>query len=308
MPLADRLPEHLKTRKTAEAVLAPSAILLAGAGTAAAILGGVPLLAAVGVGALAYGIRVAFGLPRKKRAQRIELAGLPEPWRHFVREAVDAQGRYRRAVATAAEGPLRDRLNEIGQGIEQGVLECYRIARRGAALEGGLSAVDAGAAEKQLAALINSLPGEAQEALWHAHGAGKGVAAAAEKAGLDANQVQTIEALEAQVASAGRLGTVAQDARDRLSLLDARLDEAVARAVELSLRAEDVAELGGLGGDVEDLVNEMESLRVALEEAGQASRGGTGDIELPEAEPTKRRTKGGQPRASGGGSTRAGTA
>jgi hypothetical protein len=302
MPLADRLPEHLKTRKTAEAVLAPSAILLAGAGTAAAVLGGVPLLAAVGVGALAYGIRVAFGLPRKKRAQRIELASLPEPWRHFVREAVDAQGRYRRAVATAAEGPLRDRLNEIGQGIEQGVLECYRIARRGAALEGGLSAVDAGAAEKQLAALINSLPGEAQEALWRAHGSGKGIAAAAEKAGVDANQVQTIEALEAQVASAGRLGTVAQDARDRLSLLDARLDEAVARAVELSLRAEDVAELGGLGGDVEDLVNEMESLRVALEEAGQASRGGTGDIELPAAEPTKRRAKG------GGGTTRAGTA
>jgi hypothetical protein len=77
------------------------------------------------------------------------------------------------------------------------------------------------------------------------------------------------------VASARRLGTVAQDARDRLSLLDARLDEAVARAVELSLRAEDVAELGGLGGDVEELVGEMESLRVALDEAGAAGRGGT---------------------------------
>ncbi|MBA2327748.1 MAG: hypothetical protein H0V95_14050 [Actinobacteria bacterium] len=301
MPLADRLPEHLKTRRTAEAVLAPSAILLAGAGTAAAVLSGLPLLAAAGVGAIAYGIRVAFGLPRKKRAERIELASLPEPWRHFVREAIDAQHRYRRAVATAAEGPLRDRLNEIGVGIEQGVHECYRIARRGAALEGGLSSVDAASAEKQLSALINSLPGEAQEPLRRAHDQGKDITAAAEKAGLAENHVQTIEALEAQVASAGRLGTVAQDARDRLSLLDARLDEAVARAVELSLRAEDVAELGGLGGDVEELVNEMESLRVALEEAGRASRGGTGDIELPTAEPKKRRAK-------GGGTTRTGTA
>ena len=105
--------------------------------------------------------------------------------------------------------------------------------------------------------------------------AGEGIAAAAEAAGVDANHVQTMEALEAQVASARRLGVVAQDARDRLSLLDARLDEAVARAVELSLRAEDVAELGGLGGDVEDLVGEMESLRVALDEAGAAGRGGT---------------------------------
>lgn len=273
MPIVDRLPEHLKNRTTAEAITAPSAIVLAGVGAAAAILGGLPLLAAAGIGAAAYGVRVAFGLPRKPRVERIELAGLPEPWRHFVREALDAQRRYGRAVATAAAGPLRDRLHEIGARIEEGVRECYRIARRGAALEGGLSALDAGAAERQLAGLIDSLPQNAQPELRRAQAAGEGIAAAAEGAGVDTNHVQTMEALEAQVASARRLGVVAQDARDRLSLLDARLDEAVARAVELSLRAEDVAELGGLGGDVEELVGEMESLRVALDEAGAAGRG-----------------------------------
>ena len=276
MGAVDKLPEHLKSRKTAQAITAPSAILLAGAGISAGILGGLPILAALGIGAAAYGIRVAFGLPRRKREERIELASLPEPWRHFVREALDAQSRYRRAVATAAEGPLRERLLEIGQRIEQGVRECYRIARRGAALEGGLSALDADHAAKQLSALIESLPSDAQAALRKARDGGKELAPAAEGAGVDANQVQTLEALEAQMASAGRLSVVAQDARDRLSLLDARLDEAVARAVELSLRAEDVAELGGLGGDVEELVTEMESLRVALEEAGQASRGTRG--------------------------------
>ena len=275
MGIADRLPEHLKNRTTAEAITAPSAILLAGVGAAAAILGGLPLLAAAGIGAAAYGVRVAFGLPRKPRAERIELAGLPEPWRHFVREALDAQSRYRRAIATAAEGPLRDRLHEIGVRIEEGVRECYRIARRGAALEGGLSTVDAASAERQLAGLIDSLPRTVQPELQRARAAGEGIAAAAEAAGLEANHVQTMEALEAQVASARRLGVVAQDARDRLSLLNARLDEAVARAVELSLRAEDVAELGGLGGDVEEVVGEMESLRVALDEAGAAGRGGT---------------------------------
>jgi len=275
MGLVDRLPEHLKNRTTAEAITAPSAILLAGVGAAAAILGGLPLLAAAGIGAAAYGVRVAFGLPRKPRAERIELAGLPEPWRHFVREALDAQSRYRRAIATAAEGPLRDRLHEIGVRIEEGARECYRIARRGAALEGGLSTVDAASAERQLAGLIDSLPQTVRPELQRARAAGEGIAAAAEAAGLEANHVQTMEALEAQVASARRLGVVAQDARDRLSLLNARLDEAVARAVELSLRAEDVAELGGLGGDVEEVVGEMESLRVALDEAGAAGRGGT---------------------------------
>lgn len=279
--------------------MAPSAILLAGAGTAAAVLGGLPLLAALGVGAVAYGIKVAFGLPRRKRAERIELASLPEPWRHAVREALDAQSRYRRAVATAAEGPLRDRLVEIGQRIEQGVHECYRIARRGAALEGGLSALDADQADKQLSALVASLPDDAQSALRAAHRAGKELAPVAEQSGAETNQVQTIEALEAQIASAGRLSVVAQDARDRLSLLNARLDEAVARAVELSLRAEDVAELGGLGGDVEALVTEMESLRTALEEAGQASRGGTGTITLPPTGEQGRKAR---------GTTRGGTA
>jgi hypothetical protein len=280
MGLVERLPEHLKSRTTAEAITAPSAVLLAGAGAAAAILGGLPLLAAAAIGAAAYGARVAFGLPRRPRDPRIELASLSEPWRHFVREALDAQRRYRRALSTATAGPLRDRLTEIGARIDQGVHECYRVARRGAALEGGLSSLDADAARAQLTALVDTLPHGARRELARAQGAGEHLADAAEQAGVDANHVQTIEALEAQVASADRLAAVAQDARDRLSLLDARLDEAVARAVELSLRAEDVAELGGLGGDVETLVGEMESLRVALEEAGQASRGVQGPGQL----------------------------
>lgn len=279
MGLADRLPEHLRQPKTAKAITAPSAFVLAGAGTGIAILGGLPIVAAAGIGLAAYGVRVAIGLPRKPRPERIDIAGLFEPWRYFVREALASQGRYRRAVEATTPGPLRDRLREIGTRIDAGVHECYRIARRGVALERGLSAVEAGGADRQLTALIDTLPSEVQPELRRAHGAGRGIAAAAERAGVDSHQVQTIKALEAQLASASRLGVVAQDARDHLRLLDARLDEAVARAVELSLRAEDAAELSGVGGDVEDLVHEMELLRAALEEAGTAGRGGRPDRE-----------------------------
>jgi hypothetical protein len=55
-------------------------------------------------------------------------------------------------------------------------------------------------------------------------------------------------------------------------LLNARLDEAAARTIELSVQAHDVSELGGLGADVDEMVDEMEALRQAIEETG----GGTG--------------------------------
>nr|MBA2625759.1 hypothetical protein [Acidimicrobiia bacterium] len=86
--------------------------------------------------------------------------------------------------------------------------------------------------------------------------------------GAAPNTNRTIEALRAQLSSASRLDAVARDARDRLRLLDARLDEAVARAVELALQAGDEADVSGLGSDVDSVVGEMESLRVALEQTG----------------------------------------
>jgi hypothetical protein len=268
MSLIDRLPEHLKNRKTAEAVTAPSAVLLAGAGTAAGVLAGVGLPVAVLVGLVAYGVRVAFGLPRKPRSERMDLAGLSQPWRAYMKDAIEAQRRYGRAVTTAEPGPLRDRLSEIGARLDAGVRECYRIAglQTGVAwsdLTHGLDAFRIPAALRervQQGESIRDHPALADELRAH---------------GMDAQALQKLEALQAQVLSAQRLSTVAQDARSRLELLNARLDEAVARAVELSLSAEDATALSGLGGDVDELVGEMESLRTALDEVGRAGRGAT---------------------------------
>ena len=79
---------------------------------------------------------------------------------------------------------------------------------------------------------------------------------------------QTLESLEAQLATVERIERVIGDADSRLRLLNARLDEAAARTIELSVQAHDVTELGGLGDDVDQMVDEMEALRQAIEETG----------------------------------------
>ena len=72
----------------------------------------------------------------------------------------------------------------------------------------------------------------------------------------------------------------------------------MARAVELSIRADDVGQLGDVGGDIDGLVSEMESLRVGLEEAD----GKSDEITLPDvsAENASKSAKGSAKRKSSG--------
>jgi hypothetical protein len=245
--LLERLPDRAKTPRVARAITSPSGILLAGAGASAAILGGLPLVAAAGIGIAAWAARVALAIPRRPKAEPIDPSALAEPWRTFVVEAQDAGQRYRQVIATCAAGPLRERLSEIGRRIDTGVVESWRVARRGDALERALAGMDIRAVADELRAVE------------------------AEMSRRDDRRERlepTAAALRAQLTSASRLGTVAAEARDRLRLLDARLDEAVARAVELSLGTGDAS---ALEGDVDQLVEEMEALRLALEDAGPAA-------------------------------------
>ncbi|MFZ4585908.1 MAG: hypothetical protein ACOYNI_11860 [Acidimicrobiia bacterium] len=248
----DALPEHLKQRKTADAVMSPGAILLGGVGASAAVLIGAPLLLAVPVGALVYGGIVALRLPKKPKGPRIEPRALPTPWSEFVSDALGAQRRYRKALGTVEAGPLRDRLAEIGVSVDSGVEQCWRVAKRGAQLDDALRTLDGPGIARDRAELEGSS--------W---------------ADTDARQ-RAEESIAAREATYQRLSTVAADARDRVRALNARLDEAVARAIELSLRTEDVNALGGLGGDVDSVVSDMEALRQALEEASGTPAVGNG--------------------------------
>jgi hypothetical protein len=249
--------DRFLTPRVAEAVLSPSGILLAGAGASVAIAAGLPLVVAPVVAVGAWAARVLVAVPRNRSTERIDPFALPDPWRGYVVEALKAQVRYEQTVSGAEPGPVRSRLVGIGERIDDGVREAWRIARRGAQLVEARRAIDVDDARRQLAQLDGAEP-------------------AAEGSATERRR----EALRSQVATAERLDATIADVRSQLQLLDARLDESVARATELSVRIGDADALGPVGADVDHLVQEMEALRLALEETsgpqpgtGQAAAG-----------------------------------
>jgi hypothetical protein len=68
---------------------------------------------------------------RRKKRERIDPFTLTDPWRSFVQDAQQAEGRFARISATVQDGPLRDRLGDIHQRVNDGLLACWRIAQSG---------------------------------------------------------------------------------------------------------------------------------------------------------------------------------
>jgi type IV secretory pathway TrbD component len=227
----------------ARALTSPVAILLAGAGAAASILVGLPLAAAAGVGALAWFVRVAVAVPRNPSGPRIEPGSLRVPWQGFVRDALQARSQFATATGRVRSGPLRERLDAIDDGLQSGVQECWKVAQAGHELAVARSQIDVPDITAQ-----------------------RGAIDPAAAAVSDSPAAETVAALDAQLAAAARMDQVIADTAARLRLLDARLDEAVTRAIELSVHADGADELRGLGDDVATLVDDLESLRQGLAE------------------------------------------
>lgn len=240
------------TPRVARAITSPSGVLLLGAGTALGILGGLPILAATAVGAVAYGARVAAAIPRRPAGERIDPFAVGDPWRRAVIDAQQAKERFDRAVRGVRPGPLRERLSEVGGRIADGVVECWRIAKQGDALEHAWRQLDTRTIQAELQQVSaderHTSDPRSRDALARARAA-----------------------LESQLGSAERIAQVARDATDRLRVLNAQLDEAVARAIELSVPSTDASALSPLSADVDNVVGELESLRLALEETGGTS-------------------------------------
>lgn len=179
-------------------------------------------------------------LPRPAPRASFDPFSVGEPWRHFVHGAQRAARRLHDTVGATPPGPLRERLESIAARLDDGLHDTYRIARRGDEIDAAVARLDPSALRSKLATLT---------------------ARAADEPSADV--AQAIASVESQLAGAERLRRQSTQAADRLRLAEVRLDELVARAAEVSVGAGDSE---AYGSDVDDLVVELESLRLALED------------------------------------------
>jgi hypothetical protein len=241
------LRDRFFTPRVARAILSPTGILAAGGGVAVGVVAGLPIVGVVGLGVAGWAGRVALAVGSGRsggRGERIDPFTLNEPWRRFVQDALSARGRFREAVDRTQPGPLRDTLRGIASRIDTGVEECWLVAKRGESLVQSRRRIDTAEIARDLA--------ETE---------------AAQKDNPDDPRLdQTMEALQAQQATADRMDRVVAEAHSQLRLLDARMGEAVVRAVELSAQAATGVSASSLSSDVDSMVTDMEALRLALEE------------------------------------------
>lgn len=238
------------TQPVARATTSPSAILATGGGAAAAVLLGLGPIGAVLIGAAAWAARVLAAVPRAPRPAggRVEPRRLQQPWRRAVEQVQDSRHRFGRAVSMLEPGPLADRLAGVAERLDTAVVEAWRIAQAGDLLTRGRRQIDVAGISAELDAVRRSPP--------------------------TARTDQMVQALESQLASASRLDSTIADANDRLMLLDARTDEAVTRAVELSVSQADPDSVAALDADVNGIVGDLEALRLAIEETDDPATGG----------------------------------
>jgi len=178
-------------------------------------------------------------MPRSPKRPRIDAFAVGEPWRQYVQGARRAASKMHDTIQSTDEGPLKERLVTIGDNLDHGLDETWRIARRGDQIDGAIDRLDPTSLESKLGTLraqADENPGE----------------------DLDA----AIESVEGQLATADRLKEQSKRTANKLRLTQTRLDELVARAAEVSIGAGDT---DAYEHDVEDLVIELEAVRQAVE-------------------------------------------
>ena len=171
----------------------------------------------------------------------IDPAAVPAAYRSPVADAMRVRAQFRELVAGLRDGPLQERMRELGARVDAGVLAVWRTASQAADIDRVATTLD---------------PGRVTAELKQARRSG------AEPA--------VIEALQARFASTQRLLNSRDELRERLPILEARLGTAVARAAELALTspASANAEINGLEAELDRLVVDLDALSSATAELG----------------------------------------
>ena len=198
--------------------------------------------AIVAIVVVAAGVLVAARRRKSPRPKRIAIDPfvLSDPWRRSVSSAQSAQRRYTEIVRAIPAGPLRSKMESIIGQVQRGVEECWLIAKRGDELDRALNRLD----RTSLRARLEATTDDATRA-----------------------------SLQAQLDSADRIKATRDDTEQRLRLLNTRVGELLAQAAEVSVGADTTDELGSA---VDDVVTQLESLRLAVEELNNPGRGDPG--------------------------------
>lgn len=249
----------------ARALTSPSGILALGAGAAVGILatlatGGIagPVIGGVLGGLLGYGGRVALALPKKGTGPHIDAFGVDEPWRHAVKDAQRARARFADAVRTFRSGPLQETLHGLGDQLDEAVEQVWLVAQQGDQLAEARKRIDDREIRWELERAANQIP---------AGGTATPV------------QQQTIESLNAQLASGARMDALMRSTYDELNLLNARLDQAVTQAIELSVTNRS-GSFAPVGSDVGAIVDQLSALHDAMTDIDAADPSSVATIDL----------------------------
>jgi hypothetical protein len=257
----------LRSLNPARVAVSPAALGGLAAGGVLAGAAGLPVIVIGGV-ALAGWLAGAAAVSARRlltQNRRTEQAGgpvqpkpnpyaVPQPWRDLVADVLRSQQRFAQTAAATRDGPLRLQLERLSRRVDDGVRECWMIAQRGAVLAAAVARLDPIEMRRRLALVESQLAGTDPSS--------PGAARIRE----------TAEAVRSQLASVQRIEGVAEDTRSRLQLLAARLGEAVAEAVELSVGQAQVVAVDALATSVDTVVGELEALGRAVAETDAAER------------------------------------
>jgi hypothetical protein len=232
----------------ARALTSPSGIIALGAGAALGILatigtGGIlgPVVGGLLGGAVGYGGRVALAIPRNAATANIDPFGVNEPWRHAVKDSLQARARYTDAIRGFKAGPLLDALHTTGDRIDDAVNECWKVAQQGQLLSTARKRIDDRETQWELQQAASQIPPGAS---------------------ASPTQARTIASLQAQLETAQRMDALISSTYDELRLINARLDQAVTEAIELSVTNQ--GDLSTVSHDVDDIVGSLTALRTAM--------------------------------------------